>query len=117
MHGRALQAYTDAMAMHDRAAVLPMSAEQDRARLLGDVSAELERTVAAFEALATEPAMQSASAQVQYVRLALTDLRGALGAQVAAGGIDADLLRGRLATLETALHGFRGGIEPPTSSG
>jgi hypothetical protein len=115
VHARALQAYTDATAMHDRAAVLPMSAEQDRARLLGEVSAELDRTVAVFEGLAAEPAMQSASVQVQDVRLALTDLRGSLGAQVAAGGIDPDLLRGRLATLETSLQRFRGAIEPPAT--
>ena len=85
--------------------------------MLGEVSAEVDRTVASFDALAAEPAMQSASAQVQDVRLALTDLRGALGAQVAAGGIDPDLLRGRLATLEAALQRFRGAVEPPASSG
>jgi hypothetical protein len=116
-HDRALRAYSDAMAMHDRAAVLPMSTEQDRARMLGEVSAELDRTVASFDALAGEPTMQSASVQVQDVRLALTDLRGSIGAQVAAGGIDPDLLRGRLATLEASLQRFRGAIEPPAPSG
>lgn len=115
-HDRALRAYTDAMAMHDRAAVLPMSAEPDRARMLGEVSADVDRTVASFDALAAEPTMQDASVQVQDVRLALTDLRGSLGAQVAAGGIDPDLLRGRLATLEAALQRFRRAIEPPASS-
>jgi hypothetical protein len=114
-HDRALRAYSDAMAMHDRAAVLPMSAEQDRARMLGDVSAEVDRTAASFDALAAEPALQGASVQVQDVRLALTDLRGSLGAQVAAGGIDPELLRGRLATLEAALQRFRVAIEPPAS--
>jgi hypothetical protein len=112
---RARSSRAAAKEAHDRAAVLPMSAEQDRARMLADVSGEVDRTVASFDALAAEPALQGASVQVQDVRLALTDLRGSLGAQVAAGGIDPDLLRGRLATLEAALQRFRSAIEPPVS--
>jgi hypothetical protein len=111
---RALDAYTSAMALHDEAAVLPMSAEADRARMLGDLSAALDRVAGQFDALATEPAMGEALPDIGQVQLALSNLRGALQAQVEAGGIDPDLLRGRLADLNTGLQRFRQRVSPTT---
>jgi len=108
-----MAAYSEAMALHDQAAVLPMSADADRPRLLGDASAGLDRTAARFEALAADPAMKEAAAELGDVRLALGNLRGALGAQVAAGSVDPDLLRERLAALDASLQRFRGRVEPP----
>jgi hypothetical protein len=109
----AMAAYSEAMALHDQAAVLPMSAEADRPRLLGDVSAGLDRTAGRFEALVADPALKEAAAELGDVRLAIGDLRGALGAQVAAGSVDPDLLRARLAALDASLQRFRERVEPP----
>lgn len=114
-HRDSIAAYTDAMALHDQAAVLPISAEADHPRLLGDVSAAVDRTAARFDALATEPALHDAAAEIEAVRLALGDLRGALGAQVAAGVVDPDLLRERLAALGGSLQRFRQRVEPPAA--
>ena len=108
-----MAAYSEGMALHDQAAVLPMSADVDRPRLLGELSAHVDRVSARFDALAGEPALKGAAAELGDVRLSLTDLRGAFGAQVAAGTVDADLLRQRLATLEASLQRFRARIEPP----
>jgi len=47
------------------------------------------------------------------IRRRLGNLRGALGAQVAAGALDADLLRERLAALDASLQRFRQRVEPP----
>ena len=102
------------MALHDEAAVLPMSAEGDRARMLSDVSANLDRVAGQFDALATEPAVREASAEIEQVQLALGSLRGAIQAQVGAGGVDADLLRDRLADLNDSLQGFRRRLTPTT---
>jgi hypothetical protein len=111
---RALDAYTSAMALHDQAAVLPMTTDVDRSRMLGDVSAALDRVSGEFDALAAEPAIHDASAEVQQVQLSLTDLRGALQAQVEARGIDAELLRERLAVMDGALQRFRQRLSPAT---
>jgi len=100
--------------MHDQAAVLPMSADTDRARMLGDVSGSLDRVAGQFDALATEPAMREASAEIEQVQLALGSLRGAIQAQVGAGGVDADLLRDRLADLNAGLQRFRQRLSPTT---
>jgi len=108
-----MAAYSEAMALHDQAAVLPMSADVDQPRLLGDASAHLDRTAARFDALVAEPALQEATTELADVRLALGNLRGALGAQVSAGSLDPDLLRERLAALDTSLQRFRARIEPP----
>jgi hypothetical protein len=51
---------------------------------------------------------------IGQVQLALSNLRGALQAQVEAGGIDPDLLRGRLADLNTGLQRFRERVSPTT---
>ena len=112
-HRNAVAAYTEGIALHDQAAVLPMSADVDRPRLLGNLSATLDRTAARFDALAAEPALHEAAAELGDVRLALGNLRGALSAQVAAGTVDAELLRERLAALDTSLQRFRNRIEPP----
>ncbi len=104
---RALDAYTDAMALHDQAAVLPMTAAGDRPRALGDVSASLDRVTGEFDALAEEPAMREATAAIGDVRLSLESLRGALRAQVEARGVDPALLRDRLVDLEAALQRYR----------
>jgi hypothetical protein len=114
-HRSAMAAYTEAMALHDQAAVLPMSADVVRPRLLGEVSANLDRVAARFDALAAEPAMHDAAGELGEVRLTLGNLRGALGAQVAAGAVDADLLRERLAALDASLQRFRQRLEPPPS--
>ena len=108
-----MAAYSEGMALHDQAAVLPMSAAVDVPRLLGNVSAGVDRTAAKFDALAAEPALQEAAAELGDVRLALGNLRGALQAQVAAGSVDPDLLRERLAALDASLQRFRTRIEPP----
>jgi hypothetical protein len=113
-HRRALDAYASGMALHDEAAVLPMSAEADRARMLSDVSANLDRVAGQFDALATEPAVRAASAEIEQVQLAIGSLRGAIQAQVGAGGVDADLLRDRLADLNDSLQGFRRRLAPTT---
>jgi hypothetical protein len=113
-HRRALDAYASAMALHDEAAVLPMSAEGDRAGMLRDVSANLDLVAGQFDALATEPAMREVSAEIEQVQLALGSLRGSIQAQVGAGGVDADLLRDRLADLNDSLQGFRRRLSPTT---
>ena len=77
-HRRALQASTAAMALRDRAAVLPMSPDADRARLLSDLSADLDRVEGEFQSLRADPALQDASAEIDAVLLSLTDLRGAI---------------------------------------
>lgn len=90
-----------------------MSAAVDHPRLLGDVSATLDRTAARFDALAAEPALKDAAGELGDVRLALGNLRGALSAQVAAGTVDDPLLRERLAALDASLQRFRVRVEPP----
>ncbi len=112
-HRNAMAAYSEGMALHDQAAVLPMSADVDRPRLLGSVSAGVDRTAAKFDALAAEPALKDAAVELGDVRLALGNLRGALGAQVAAGSLDPDLLRERLDALDASLQRFRTRFEPP----
>lgn len=102
------------MALHDEAAVLPMTAEADRARMLSETSAALDRVAGQFDALATEPPMVEASAEIGQVQLALGNLRGALRAQVEAGGIDPGLLRERLDELNAALQPFRQRLSPAT---
>jgi hypothetical protein len=109
---RALDAYADAVALHDQAAVLPMSADVDRPRMLSDVSASLDRVIGAFEALSLEPALRDASEEIRQVQLALGNLRGALQAQVEAGGIDPELLRARLADLDSTLQPYRQRLMP-----
>ena len=111
---RALDAYAGAIALHDQAAVLPMTSDADRPRMLGDVTANLDRVMGEFDALAGEPAMSDASAEMGDVRMSLGNLRGALQAQVEARGIDPDLLRERLADLDGALQRFRQRLSPPT---
>jgi hypothetical protein len=106
-HRRGLRAYSDAVALHDRAAVLPMSEGAERTRLLDEVTTGLDRVAGEFEALAAEPALQDAGAEIGDVRTSLTDLRGAVQAQLAAGAIDQDLLRQRLAVLDDGLQRFR----------
>ena len=49
---RALDAYAGAIALHDQAAVLPMTSDADRPRMLGDVTANLDRVMGEFDALA-----------------------------------------------------------------
>ena len=114
-HKRALDAYASGMALHDAAAVLPMSAEADRARMLGDVSGSLDRVAGQFDALAIDPEMREASAEIEQVQLALGSLRGSIQAQVGAGGLDADLLRDRLVDLNAGLQRFRQRMSPPAS--
>jgi hypothetical protein len=109
---RALDAYADAVALHDQAAVLPMSPDVDRPRMLSDVSASLDRVIGAFEALSLEPALRDASEEIRQVQLALGNLRGALQAQVEAGGIDPELLRARLADLDSSLQPYRQRLMP-----
>ena len=116
VHQRALDAYASAMALHDRAAVLPMASDVERPQMLGDVSAGLDRVTGEFDALAAEPAMGEASAELGDVRLSLGSLRAALQAQVQAGGVDSELLRVRLADLDTALQRFRQRLSPTTPS-
>jgi hypothetical protein len=112
---RSLDAYTKAVALHDQAAVLPMSAEVDRARMMSAVVATLDTVIGEFDALAAEPTSGDASTEIGDVQLALGNLRGALQAQVQARGIDAELLRERLADLDGALQRFRERISPTTS--
>jgi hypothetical protein len=102
------------MALHDEAAVLPMSADVDRARMISDVSASTDRVIGEFDALAVEPALSDASAEIGQVQLSLRNLRGALQAQVEAGGIEPELLRARLADLDGALQPFRQRLSPTT---
>jgi hypothetical protein len=114
LHRRALNAYASAMALHDQAAVLPMTADADRPRMLGEVSVSLDRVAGEFDALAAEPAMRDASAEIGEVRLSLGSLRGTMQAQVEAGGIDSELLRERLVDLDGALQRFRQRVSPTT---
>jgi hypothetical protein len=58
--------------------------------------------------------MGEALPDIGQVQLALSNLRGALQAQVEAGGIDPDLLRGRLSDLNTGLQRFRQRVSPTT---
>jgi len=109
---RSLDVYAKAVALHDQAAVLPMSAEVDRARMLSEVSATLDRVIGEFDALAAEPTMDEGFAEIGDVQLSLGNLRGALQAQVEARGIDPELLRERLADLDGALQRFRQRISP-----
>jgi hypothetical protein len=115
LHRRGLDSYTAGMALHDEAAVLPMTPEADRARVLGEVSASVDRVTGQFDALATDPGSQGSAAEIEAVQLALGSLRGALQAQVGAGAIDAQLLRERLAGLESALERFRQRVSPPAT--
>ncbi len=111
---RALDAYASAMTLHDEAAVLPMSADVDRPRMLGEMSVSLDRVIGEFDALSVEPSLRDASAEIGQVRLSLGNLRGALQAQVEARGIDAELLRARLADLDGALQSLRQRLSPTT---
>jgi hypothetical protein len=111
---RALDAYASAMALHDQAAVLPMTTEVDRAAMLGEVSASLDRVSAEFEALSAEPSMQDATSELADIRLSLGNLRGSLRAQVEARGLDPALLRERLADLDGALQRLRQRLSPTT---
>jgi hypothetical protein len=111
---RALDAYADAVALHDEAAVLPMSADVDRPRMLSDVSSTLDRVIAEFDALSVEPAMRDATAEIRQAQVSLGNLRGALQAQVEAQLIDPELLRERLADLDGALERFRQRLSPTT---
>lgn len=104
---RALLAYASAMALHDQVSMLPMSTDVDRPRMLGEVSASLDLVIGEFDALVVEPELREALGEIGDVRVSLGSLRGALRAQVEAGGIDPDLLRERLVDLDGALHRFR----------
>ena len=110
---RALQLYGEAMALRDQAAVLPMSTEADRARLTSEVFAGIDLAVSRFEALATEPAMGEAAAELSDVQLSLGALRSALLAQAAAGGLDPELLRQRTSSLDDSLQAFRRRLSAP----
>jgi hypothetical protein len=110
---RGLDAYAEAMALRDEAAVLPMGTEAVRARLLSEVSTRLDAVAGSFDALAAEPGLQEASAEIGEVQMALGNLRGAIRAQVDAGGVDPDLLRERLTDLDGALQRFRARVSPP----
>jgi hypothetical protein len=101
------------MALRDQAAVLPMSTEADRARLTSEVFAGIDLAVSRFEALATEPAMGEAAAELGDVQLALGALRGALLAQAAAGDLDPELLRQRTSALDDSLQAFRRRLSAP----
>lgn len=102
------------MALHDEAAVLPMSTDVDRPRMMSEVSARLDHVTGEFDALAMEPAMREASAEVGDVQRSLGNLRGALQAQVEARGIEPELLRERLSDLDGALQRFRQRLSPTT---
>jgi hypothetical protein len=104
------------MALHDQAAVLPMSTDADRTRLLTEVTASLDGVMGEFDAIAAEPGLHAASAEVGEVQTALGNLRGAVRAQVDAGGIDPDLLRTRLSDLDRALQRFHTRLVPPPSA-
>jgi hypothetical protein len=54
--------------------------------MLSDVSASTDRVIGEFDALAVEPALRDVSAEIGQVQLSLRNLRGALQAQVEAGG-------------------------------
>ena len=95
------------MALHDQVSMLPMSTDVDRPRMLGEVSASLDLVIGEFDALVVEPELREALGEIGDVRVSLGSLRGALRAQVEAGGIDPDLLRERLVDLDGALHRFR----------
>jgi hypothetical protein len=112
---RGIDAYAAGMALHDEAAVLPMTAEPDRPRLLSEVSTRLDGVTGSFDALAAEPGLQEASAEIGDVRTSLGSLRGAIQAQVEAGGVDPGLLRERLADLDGALQRFRARVSPPAA--
>jgi hypothetical protein len=116
-HRRALQASTAAMALRDRAAVLPMSPDADRARLLSDLSADLDRVEGEFQSLRADPSLQDASAEIDEVLLSLTDLRGAIAAQVGAGAVDEELVRQRIEVLDGGLQRFRDRLTPPGPTG
>jgi hypothetical protein len=104
------------MALHDQASVVPMSTESDRARLLSEVSMRTDGVAAAFDALAAEPALREAAAEIGDVQVALGNLRGAIQAQVDAGGIDTDLLRSQLSDLDGVLQRFHARLVPPPSA-
>ncbi len=95
------------MALHDEAAVLPMSLDVDRPRLMSEVSANLDRVIGEFDALALEPAMRDMSPEVGEVQRSLGNLRGSLQAQVEARGVEPELLRVRLADLDGSLQRFQ----------
>jgi hypothetical protein len=112
LHRLALDAYASATALHDQAAVLPMTADADRPRMLGEVSASLDRVAGEFDVLAAEPGMADISTEIGEVRLSLGSLRGALQAQAEARGIDPELLRERLMDLDGALRRFHLRVSP-----
>ena len=116
-HRRAMQVSTAAMALRDRAAVLPMSPDADRARLLSDLSADLDRVEGEFQSLRADPALQDASSEIDAVLLSLTDLRGAIAAQVGAGAVDEELIRQRIETLDGGLQHFRERLAAPGPTG
>jgi hypothetical protein len=82
--------------------------------MLSEVSASLDRVIGEFDALSVEPSLRDASAEIGQVRLSLGNLCGALRAQVEAQGIDAELLRARLADLDGTLQSFRRGLSQTT---
>ena len=110
---RALNAYAAAMGLHDEAAVLPMTTDADRTRLLTEVSSRLDTVTGEFDALASDPGLHEASAEIAELQTSLGNLRGAVQAQVDAGGIDPDLLRTRLSDLDGALQRFHARLVPP----
>ena len=102
------------MALHDEAAVLPMSADVDRPRMISDVSASTDRVIGEFDALAVEPALSDASAEIGQVQLSLRNLRGALQAQVEAGGSTPSSFGRVSLNLDGALQSFRQRLSPTT---
>ena len=74
----------------------PMASDVDRTRLLTEVSSRLDAVTGQFDVLATEPGLHEVAPEIGEVRRSLANLRGAMRAQVDAGGIDTDLLRTRL---------------------
>ena len=110
---RAVQGYTDGMALRDIAAVMPMSAVTDRARLFGELTSKLERVIRTFDALAVDPELMEIRPQIEGVQLSLGTLRGALRAQVQAREMDLAILDDRLADLDGALQALRDSLRPP----
>jgi hypothetical protein len=109
---RAVQGYTDGMALRDIAAVMPMSAVTDRARLFGELTSKLERVIRTFDALAVDPELMEIRPQIGGVQLSLGTLRGALRAQVQAREMDPANLENRLADLDGALQALRDSLRP-----
>ena len=105
----------DGAARHGRGAAEERS-KADRGRVLAEASANLERVSAEFDALATEPVLAEAATEIDDVRIALQELRGALQAQVDAAAIDPELLRRRSSELRSGLEAFRRRLSPPAQA-